>query len=151
LGEGGGGDRGLIGAPTLGTVPSVLSSGVRICFEDLGSGQPIVLLHGFTGSVVRHWRQSGWLDYLAQTHRVVAVDQRAHGDSDKPEAQDAYSVEILAGDVLAVLDVLSIPQSIVFGYSMGGLVTIQLLLNHRQRVAAAVIAGMGSRLARRSD
>jgi pimeloyl-ACP methyl ester carboxylesterase len=69
---------------------------------------------------------------------------RGHGRSQKPYTSSAYSVAALAGDVLAVMDREGIETAPVFGYSMGGMVTLELLLNHPHRVSAAVIGGMGS-------
>lgn len=59
--------------------------GVRIAYEIAGEGEPIVLVHGFAASRVQNWRAPGWYETLNKAgYRVVALDCRGHGESDKP-------------------------------------------------------------------
>ncbi len=78
-------------------------------------------------------------------------DLRGHGRSDKPHSAAAYSLDLLTRDVLACMDAEQVERARVMGYSMGGMVTLNLLLNHPERVSAAVIGGMGSKWPRRGD
>jgi len=125
-------------------MPETRQSGVRIRYELLGSGPPLVLIHGYTASGWSNWKASGWTDFLSARHTLVVPDLRGHGRSEKPYRSGEYSVEALAADVLAVMDNEGVRSAPVFGYSMGGMVTLNLLLEHPHRVQAAIIGGMGS-------
>ena len=111
--------------------------GTKIAYETQGDGPPVVLLHG---SVLSRavWRGTGYTAALAQHFRVVAVDLRGHGRSDKPVTADAYRRELLAADVLAVLDQLGMPSAHVVGYSLGGSVGFTLLVAAPDRVTSLV-------------
>jgi pimeloyl-ACP methyl ester carboxylesterase len=78
-----------------------------------------VLVHGFTDSL-EGWREYGYVEELKNEHRVVLLDSRGHGASDKPHDPQAYGLELSTTDVLAVLDDLSIDEAHYFGYSLGG-------------------------------
>ena len=92
-------------------MPSTNSDGVRIYYEVLGNaaGPPILLHHGFTGDW-RDWQQFGYVDALGQDYRLLLLDARGHGASDKPHDPAAYAMDRRAGDVLAVLDAASVEQ-----------------------------------------
>lgn len=111
--------------------------GTRIAYEVHGEGPPVVLLHG---SVLSRsvWRGTGYLAALAEHFRVVAVDLRGHGRSDKPVTADAYRREALAADVLAVLDEEGVSAAQVVGYSLGGSVGFTLLATAPSRVISLV-------------
>src|SRR5690242_5012425 len=84
------------------------SNGVRIAYADKGAGDPVVLIHGFTGSYARHFQGPGVIDALtAAGYRTIAVDCRGHGESDKPHDPNAYGLEMVA-DVVRLLDHLHI-------------------------------------------
>jgi len=127
-----------------GSMPHTRRSGLRIRYELTGAGPPLVLVHGYTASGKSNWAASGWVEHLAGRHTLVIPDLRGHGGSEKPHSSSAYSVAAMAGDVLAVMDREGIESAPVFGYSMGGIVTLDLLLDHPARVSAAIIGGMGS-------
>ena len=119
------------------------SGGVRIHYEVRGSGAPVVLVHGFTGSAQRHFGQTGVIDALvAAGHRVVAMDCRGHGESDKPRNAEAYGLE-MAEDVVRLLDHLRIQRAHVVGYSMGGAIATQLLVRHSNRLQTVALLGSG--------
>ena len=121
------------------------ADGVRIAYDDVGEGEPIVLVHGFASDRRRNWRDPGWYDALVDAgRRVVALDCRGHGESGKPHDPAAYGHETMAEDVVRLLDHLSIETADVMGYSMGGAITTQLLAEHPDRFNAAVVAGVGS-------
>ena len=132
-------------------MPSVLSGGVRINYRVLGEGEPLVLIHGYSASVRTNWEAPGWLEALAPHYRLIVPDLRGHGSSEKPRRSQAYSLALLAQDVLACMDAEGVARARVFGYSMGGMVALELLLNHADRVRAAVVGGMGTRLPSRAD
>jgi pimeloyl-ACP methyl ester carboxylesterase len=123
-------------------VPS--PDGVRLAYDVTGEGRPIVLIHGFASSREQNWRSTGWIDRLAAAgFRVVSFDCRGHGKSDKPHQPAAYG-EHMIDDILAVMDAAQAPVADVMGYSMGGMLTIRLLMQYPERVRRAVVAGIGA-------
>jgi pimeloyl-ACP methyl ester carboxylesterase len=126
-------------------MPELLSNGVRIVYKVLGEGEPLLLIHGYTASGQTNFGGSGWLETLSKRYRLIVPDLRGHGKSGKPHNSSAYSLDLMARDVLACLGAEGLTGPVrIFGYSMGGMVALELLLNHPQRVSSAVIGGMGS-------
>ncbi len=119
---------------------SVASSGASIAYTDYGSGEPVILLHGFASDYARALGKIG--DLLSRDFRVIGIDQRGHGRSDRPHGEDAYGKH-MASDVLAVMDKLRIPKAHVVGHSMGGAVAMYLVANHPDRFLSAVTIGNG--------
>ena len=111
---------------------------VRLTISEAGvGGRPLLLLHGFTGARNDFER---WIEPLAERGwHVVVPDHRGHGDSDKPEAEDAYGFEIFAADALALVDQLGWERFALLGHSMGGMVAQVLTLTAPARVAALVL------------
>src|SRR5262250_2858386 len=92
-------------------------NGVGIEYQVTGQGRPIVLLHGFPDSG-RLWRHQ--VPALAEAgFQVIVPDLRGYGHSDKPEAVEAYSIPLLAGDVMAILAELGIGKAHVAGHDWG--------------------------------
>lgn len=120
------------------------SAGVRIQYTDQGAGEPVILVHGFSVNQDINWRQPGLLDRLAKQYRVVALDLRGHGLSDKPHDPAAYGAE-MAWDVVRLMDHLHIPKAHVVGYSMGGFITLKLIALAPERLLSAMPCGMGWR------
>ena len=117
------------------------SDGVRIAYEEEGRGEPLVLLPGFTQSR-RVWREAGFVDaFLRAGRRVILVDPRGHGESDKPHDPAAYEPQRRAADVIAVLDALSIPRADLLGYSMGGAIAIAVAIDFPERCGAVILGG----------
>lgn len=125
-------------------MPQTRRSGVRINYRVVGSGSPLVLIHGYTASGYSNWVASGWAEYLAGRNTLLIPDLRGHGRSQKPYSAERYSLAAMASDVRAVMDAEGVAEASVIGYSMGGLVTMELLLKQPERIPAAVIGGMGS-------
>jgi pimeloyl-ACP methyl ester carboxylesterase len=125
------------------------SAGARIRYVDQGAGAPVVLLHGFTGTIERSWVGTGVLHDLARDYRVVALDLRGHGRSDKPHEPKAY--EELGADVIRLLDHLRIGKAHGVGYSLGGIILARLLVTHPERFASAVLGGAAYRRSRGED
>ena len=120
------------------------SDGVEIAFLDEGSGPPILLIHGFASNAATNWVDPGWVRHLVRDgYRVVALDNRGHGASQKLYDPAAYRTAIMAEDARRLLDHLHIEQAHVMGYSMGARITAQLALAHPNRVRTAIIAGLG--------
>ena len=119
------------------------SDGVRIHYADRGQGEPVVLLHGFTGSYARHWESPGVIAALRLAgYRVIAMDCRGHGESGKPSGSGDYGLEMVH-DVVRLLDHLGIERTHVAGYSMGGAIVNQLLARYPDRLLTATLLGSG--------
>jgi len=118
------------------------SAGVRIRYVDQGSGAPIVLMHGYTGTLDRHFIANGVFADLAKDHRAIAIDLRGHGKSGKPHDPKAYGEE-MARDVVRLLDHLKIQRAHVAGYSLGAFIAGRLATLHPERLISVVyVAGL---------
>ncbi len=122
----------------------VASDGVRIHYMELGEGTPVVLIHGFTANAEWKWFKPGIAAALAERYRVVAIDARGHGQSEKPHDAMMYGPK-MAGDVIALMDELGISRAHIHGYSMGGSILTQIVANHPDRVITAIYGGSGVR------
>ena len=122
-------------------MPYADSSGVQINYEVEGNpdGPPLVLQHGLTG-YLESWRERGYTEVLGADYRLILIDARGHGRSDKPHEPAAYARELRAADVGAVLSDLGIEKTHYFGYSMGGRIGCALLSHAPERL---ISAGMG--------
>ena len=118
------------------------SDGTVIHYLVEGRGDPVVLLHGITGTAASNWGAAGLIDRLAEEFQVIAVDQRGHGKSDKPHDPASYG-ERMALDVVDLLDHLRLQQAHVVGYSMGGFITMKLIALAPDRLMSAVVGGAG--------
>ena len=125
------------------------SAGARIRYVDEGRGEPVVLIHGFTGTIERSWINTGVLPDLARDYRVVALDLRGHGHTDKPHDPAAYHE--IGEDVVRLLDHLKIERAHAVGYSLGGIILARLLVAHPQRFRSAVLGGAAYRRSRGED
>jgi pimeloyl-ACP methyl ester carboxylesterase len=106
-------------------MPHVDNDGVSIHYEAVGEGVPVMLHHGLADSLAS-WDRTGWARRLATRHRVLLIDARGHGESDKPHAPEAYTSERMVGDILAVLDAEGEEAMHFVGYSMGGRMGFEL-------------------------
>ncbi|HEV3202998.1 MAG TPA: alpha/beta hydrolase [Gemmataceae bacterium] len=120
----------------------VASDGVKIHYLVLGRGIPVVLIHGYSGSAEGNWFANGVAGALAKKHRVVALDERGHGLSDKPHDPAMYG-ERLWKDVIELMDHLALDRAHIHGYSMGGGITATLLAQHPERFITASFGGSG--------
>ena len=122
------------------------SNGVKIHYDVIGSGKPIVLIHGFAATADENWSRTGWYQVLNRAGRqVIACDLRGHGKSDMLYEGKDYDLQKMADDVIAVMDDAGIQRADVIGYSMGARITARLLARHQDRLNSAVMGGMGSR------
>jgi pimeloyl-ACP methyl ester carboxylesterase len=118
------------------------SAGVRIHYIVEGKGEPVVLIHGFGANIDVNWGKPGIIRALAASYRVIAMDNRGHGQSDKPHEPDAYGGR-MAEDVIRLMDRLQIRKAHIVGYSMGGTIVVTLLGTHPERLRTAVVGGAG--------
>ncbi len=117
-------------------MPRLLVNGVHLHVETAGTGTPLVLLHGFTGSATT-WVPA--MDRLSPGYRTVAIDLLGHGRSDAPGDAHRYGFEQSARDLLAVLDALGIARAGIMGYSMGGRLALFLAAVAPERVSALIL------------
>src|SRR3979411_943887 len=125
-------------------MPRFHNGAVEIAYLDEGEGNPIVLVHGFASSKNVNWVYPTWVSELKKnSRRVIALDNRGHGESGKLYDPAQYEVAIMAGDVIALLDHLRIERADIMGYSLGSRMTAVLALSHPQRLRSAILGGIG--------
>ena len=123
------------------------SDGVRLHFEIHGPehGRPLVAVHGFASDYRLNWFGTRWQETLTGAgFRVVGLDCRGHGHSDKPHESSAYAISTMAADVVRLLDHLDIPAADYLGYSMGARIGLEVTMGHGRRLRRAVLGGIGS-------
>jgi pimeloyl-ACP methyl ester carboxylesterase len=111
-------------------------NGVRIYYETFGSGKPVLVLHGGTGYLEN---LSFQIQALAATRFVIAADSRGHGRSSDSSLPLSYS--LMADDMLKLLDHLQVPKADIVGWSDGGIIALDLAMNHPERVGRVVAIG----------
>lgn len=123
------------------------SGGVEIAYDVAGDGDPVLLIHGFASSSQVNWKDTGWVKTLVTAgHRVITIDNRGHGQSEKLYDPSQYTATLMAEDARRLLDHLGIARADVMGYSMGARITAFLTLAHPERVRRAVFGGLASRM-----
>src|SRR5262249_42268509 len=134
--------RGRLRTPD--TMASFNNGAVEIAYLDEGEGEPIVLVHGFASTKNVNWVYPTWVSELRKSgRRVIALDNRGHGESAKLYDPAQYSIPDMAGDVVALMDHLDIARADVMGYSLGGRMTAWLALNRPHRLRSAILGGIG--------
>lgn len=133
----------LLSAPSLSQAPgaaaksaSVQVNGAQLHYTEEGSGEPLLLIHGF-GSCGADWGTIA--EALAQKNRVIRIDMRGHGRSTNPAG--AFSHAQSAEDIRALLDSLGIEKVRAIGFSSGGMTLLQLATRHPDRVERMVVIG----------
>jgi len=121
-------------------MPEVTSGGVRIRYDVVGEGRPLMLLHGWCCDR-SWWTEPGYVDELRRDHRLVNVDIRGHGASDKPHDAAAYTSDALTGDVFAVADAEGLDRFAIWGQSYGGWIAWITAAAAPERVPAIVTSG----------
>lgn len=117
------------------------SDGVNIRYQVLGSGAPVILVHGFISDFENNW--SSVVDVLTPHFQVIGMDARGHGKSGKPHDADAYGVQMVT-DVANLMDHLGIDKAHVAGYSMGGYIALKMASIYPDRLYSAMTAGNGA-------
>ena len=125
-------------------MPYANNNGVRIHYEVEGTGPPLVLIHGFLADL-EYWRQLGYVEALKSSYRVILIDMRGHGQSDKPHEPAEYGETQRVGDILAVLDAEGVQRAHVWGYSKGGIDGFLLAHHAPERVASLITGGIAAR------
>jgi pimeloyl-ACP methyl ester carboxylesterase len=128
-------------------MPSFRHGSIEIAYLDQGSGDPVVLIHGFGSTKEVNWVNPGWVDTLTNAgYRVVALDNRGHGASTKLYRPEDYDRADMAEDVRALMDHLGIARADVMGYSMGARIATNLAVAHQDRMRSAILGGIGARI-----
>ena len=126
---------------------SFKNGAVEIAYIDQGDGEPIMLVHGFASNKQINWVNPGWVSTLMRAgRRVIALDNRGHGQSSKLYDPAVYHSATMAEDMRALLDHLTVERADVMGYSMGARIGAFLTVNHPERVRSLVLGGLGIRL-----
>src|SRR5580698_1600988 len=110
------------------------SGGLSIAYDDIqpanGAAGTVFLVHGFATSRAENWRRLGWYGaFERKGYRVVALDLRGHGESEKPHDASAYGRDALIGDIGALMDHLGLGQIDLMGYSMGARLALQMAIS----------------------
>lgn len=125
-------------------MPTFQSDGLTLAYVDEGHGEPILLIHGFASNRDVNWRYPGWIDTLTKAgRRVIAIDNRGHGESEKPHEPLRYRVAAMAHDAYNLIHHLGLQKADVMGYSMGARIAAFLSLEHPEAVRSVVLAGLG--------
>jgi len=111
-------------------------NGIEIFYRDIGEGFPVVLVHGYTGNS-RNWALTA--PALSQQFRLISIDLRGHGLSEKPTREEDHTYPQMAEDVYQLLVHLGVEQAYVVGHSMGGRVVQELVLAHPRMFKALVL------------
>jgi pimeloyl-ACP methyl ester carboxylesterase len=114
--------------------------GVRLYFEETGSGQPVIFVHEFAGDLRSHEPQ---MRHFGKRYRTIAYNARGFPPSDVPEQVASYSQARAADDILAVLDHVGERQAHIVGLSMGGFATLHFGFRHPERALSLCIGGCG--------
>jgi len=134
-------------------LPYAINNGFRIHYQVVGSdGPPLILQHGLTQSS-EDWKRFDYVKKIENDFRLILIDARGHGLSDKSYDPDDYRLSTRAMDVLAVMDHMSLDKTHYWGFSMGALIGYGLMLNAPNRIDRMVLGG-GTALSshcRRSD
>ena len=123
-------------------MPYAAANGLNQYYEEEGSGPPLVMLNGAFGAIDSTYN-SWWAlrTFLAQRFRVVHVEARAHGRTDNPGGRDSYTTPTLAADIAALIELLDLAPAHLVGFSLGGIVGLELALVHPQVVRSVVGIG----------
>jgi pimeloyl-ACP methyl ester carboxylesterase len=123
----------------------MVGDGYRIATYSWGdeADPTVVVVHGFASSTRDNWVQTGWVRDLQRAgYRVLGLDQRGHGASDKPHAPGDYGLHILAADVEAVLDTYLVDSAHYVGYSLGARVGWEVAQDLSGRIERVVLGGV---------
>ncbi len=126
--------------------------GLQLAWYELGGGDgepPIVLQHGFSSATLHEWVECKIVDDLATLgRRIIAIDARGHGNSEKPHDSSRYGGNFMAQDLMALITLLGIESYDLVGYSMGGTI-VSMVASLDPRVRRVAIGGVGHGLVNR--
>jgi pimeloyl-ACP methyl ester carboxylesterase len=127
------------------------SDGIRIVYNIAGEGSAIILLHGGGGDQTRQsWHQIGYVGRLKSEFRVISIDIRGHGESDKPTDPAYYTINKMCQDIISVADACDVEQFALWGFSYGGNIG-RYLASQSDRVTKLIVMGIPFGLAASGD
>ena len=121
-------------------MPYVINNGLKINYESIGQGQPLIMLHP-NGHCINDWHALGYVKKLENHFQLILIDSRGYGNSDKPHESKYYQSQLIASDTIAVLNTLNIDKAHCFGYSMGGRHAFALMQYYPDYFQSFVIGG----------
>ncbi len=122
---------------------------IQIAYLDEGEGEPILLIHGFASNARVNWVDTNWVKTLLNAgYRVIAIDNRGHGESEKIYDQEAYILHNMAQDSKLLLEHLSIEKAHIMGFSMGARITAYLTMTYPEIIKKSIFAGLGYNMVR---
>jgi pimeloyl-ACP methyl ester carboxylesterase len=128
-------------------MPSFHHGSVEIAYLDEGQGEPVLLVHGFASTKEANWVAPGWVSTLTRAgRRVIAPDNRGHGQSTKLYRPQDYHTDLMAQDALALIDHLGLEPVDALGYSMGARICAFLTVRHPDAVRCLILGGLGIHL-----
>jgi pimeloyl-ACP methyl ester carboxylesterase len=119
---------------------ALTDDGVRLYYEEAGTGEPIVFVHEFAGS---HWSWEPQIRFFSRRHRCLVYAARGYPPSDVPEETERYSQKRAAADIGAVMDAAGVERAHIVGLSMGAFATLHFGLDYPSRALSLVCAGIG--------
>ncbi len=121
-------------------MPYADNHGIRIHYQTEGEGPPLVL-HHWSLATMDSWYEHGYVSALKDDYRLIPLDARGHGASDKAHRPEDYELKKQVEDIVAVLDDLGIAQAHFFGYSMGGWIGFGVARYAPERFRSLIIEG----------
>jgi len=121
-------------------MPYFDNEGIKIYYEIEGTGPDLFMIHGFAENIKINWKLTNWVKILKDENRLILLDCRGHGKSDKPTDSAQYGPK-MREDISKLMDHLSVKKANFFGYSMGAWITWNLLLNEPKRINCAILGG----------
>lgn len=121
-------------------MPYANNQGIHIHYETEGEGPPLVLMHGLSGSL-EDWHEFGYVEGLKRDYKLILVDGRGHGASDKPHDPEAYQMNLRAEDIVAVIEDLGIGQAHYLGYSTGATIGFAIAEYCPERFHSLILGG----------
>jgi len=122
-------------------MPIARINGIKLYYEEAGSGSPLVWVHGFSCGL-RTWDPQ--VQHFSPARRVITYDVRGFGISEAPQSASAYSQDICVADLAGLLDHLDMESAVIGGLSMGGGIALNFALAHPGRVSALIVADAGA-------
>jgi len=128
-------------------MPSFKNADVEIAYLDEVAGDPRVLVHGFASNKEVNWVQPGWISTLTRDNRrVIALDNRGHGQSTKLYDPADYHTDRMAADVAALIGHLGLERADVMGYSLGARISAVMAARHPELARSVILGGVGIKL-----
>lgn len=128
-------------------MPHFKSNEVSLQYEIHGEGKPVLLLHGAVVDFNYNYVKTGWVDTLtAQGYQVIGINYRGYAESDKSNDPAFYGTRQLVGDVMNLIDYLKLENVSLIGYSLGTLITLNLIHQHPEHFSKAILIATGDGL-----